>query len=317
MKLAFMYAGQGAQKARMGLDLYEQYPQFSKTIDVLQSCVDFDLKRVMFGEDDSDLNQTEMTQPSLAAYAAGVTAVLKAHGIQPDLVLGLSLGEYSALHAAGALTSEELVELTAFRGQEMAKAGAGIETNMCAILGLTSDVTEAVCREAEEECGSDDWVSVVNYNAIGQEVISGTKHAVALAMEKAKAAGAKRCMILKVSSAFHTHLMEDASKALKKRLKRQRLHELEVPVIFNVTGRELKEDETIPELLELQVKRPVKMRQSIEMMKASGVTHVIEIGPGHALSGFVKRTVSGIRTYAVEDAASMEEVLQQFGSGKE
>ncbi len=313
MKLAFMYAGQGSQKPGMGLDLYEKYPVFSKTIDDLSAVTSFDLKQVMFSREDALLNRTEITQPVLSAYAAGVTAVLRANNIQPDVVLGLSLGEYSALHAAGVFDETQLVSLTEFRGQAMASAGEGVETLMCAVLGLTPEKTEEACKKASEDSDPEEWVQVVNYNTVGQEVISGTKNAVKLAEVYAKELGAKRCMELKVSSAFHTFLMEDASKALEKKFKTMKFHKMETPVVFNTTGSFLQDEESIPELLVKQVKSPVKMRQSIEYLKEMGVTHVIEIGPGRALSGFVKRGVSGIETVSIEDANSMKAVLDQFG----
>ncbi len=310
MKTAFLFAGQGAQKPGMGLDLYESFPEFSKVIDQADAVLDFDLKQVMFGKNEELLNRTEMTQPALAAFAAAALNVLEAKGIRPDVALGLSLGEYSALHAAGVFSVEELIELTAFRGGEMAEAGNGIETGMCAVLGLTPEQTEAVCRDASAETG--EWVCVVNYNTVGQEVISGTMKALALAEEKAKAAGAKRCMRLKVSSAFHTHLMDPASDALDRRFRTAEFHPMMIPVIFNTTGTELQADETIPELLVRQVKSPVRMRQSIEYLKQIGVTHAIEIGPGHSLAGFIKRSGTGIQTCSIEDVDSMKEVIDAW-----
>ncbi len=316
MKLAFIYAGQGSQRARMGLDLYENYPEFSKVIDRAAAELDFDLKQAMFSADEEQLNRTEITQPALAAFAAGVTAVLKRHGILPEVALGLSLGEYSALHAAGVFDADELISLTAFRGRAMAKAGEGVSTLMCAVLGLSFEVTEAVCEKASKEAGAGEWVRVVNYNTVGQEVISGTKEAVKLAEEIAKEAGAKRCMELKVSSAFHTPLMEPAAKELKKRFKKQNLHPMQIPVIFNTTAKELQKNESIAELLVKQVKSPVKMSQSISYLKEMGVTHVIEIGAGHVLSGFIKRITKDMQVFSIEDVATMEEVLQAFREEK-
>ena len=311
MKTAILYAGQGAQRPGMGLDLYEGYPEFSKAIDEAAAVTDFDLKSAMFGSDAALLARTEITQPALAAFAAGVTAVLSRYGIQPDYVAGLSLGEYSALQAAGVFTLDQLIRLTSFRGRAMAEAGRGIDTLMCAVLGLSSEQTEAICKKAQEETGQ--MVQVVNYNTVGQEVISGTKEGVRRAEELAKDMGCKRCMELKVSSAFHTSFMEGAGQALHKKFRTMNFGKMQVPVVFNCTGRELEGEETIADLLVRQVQSPVKMRQTIEDLADHGVDIFIEVGPGHALSGFVKRAVKGAAACFIDSAADLKDVLDKYG----
>lgn len=312
MKLAILYAGQGAQRAGMGLDMYERFPEFSKRIDEVSDAAGFNLKEAMFGKDDALLMKTEVTQPALAAFATGVTAVLTRHGIVPDAVAGLSLGEYSALSAAGVFDPRTLIALTAFRGQAMARAGEGIDAIMCAVLGLPSETVEAIADEAEKETGA--LVRVVNYNTTGQDVISGLRPGVKRAEELARAAGCKRCIELKTSSAFHTPFMEPAAKALKEHFPEVHFGKMTTPVFFNATGLPLVEDETISDLLVRQVKSPVRMKQTIFHMKETmGIDAFIEVGPGHALSGFVKRAIDGAETAFINDAQDLEEVLKTYG----
>lgn len=311
MKIAFLYAGQGAQRAGMGLDLYETFPQFSKRIDDIAGEAGFDLKEAMFGQHEDMLKETHVTQPALAAFATGVTAVLSAHGIVPDCAAGLSLGEYSALSAAGVLDPRTLIRVTAFRGREMEKAGEGIDALMCAVLGLSSEKTEEITAKAEEETGC--MVRLVNYNTVGQDVIAGLRPAVRRAEELARDAGCRRCMELKVSSAFHTPFMEPASLALREYFKDISFNAMEIPVYFNATGTTMREHESLADLLVRQVKSPVHMKQIILNMKKDGVDTFIEIGPGHALSGFVKRAVDGVETCFIDGIEGMKEALDRYG----
>ena len=300
MKLAFLYAGQGSQKAGMGRDLYEKYPAFARVFDAAQ--LDFDLKRVCFDDPDGVIGKTQYTQPCMVAFAAGVTAVLRENGIAPEYAAGLSLGEYSALHCAGVFTAEQAIALTAFRGSAMAKAAEGIESAMTAVLMLGREELARCCEEAADA----GVVRICNYNCPGQLVIGGEKAAVDKAGELAKAAGARRLMPLRVSGPFHTPLMAPAGEALKARFENERFGELQVPVLFNCLGREMGEGDTIPALLVRQVQDSVYMEDTIRRLAALGVDTVIEIGPGRALSGFVAKTAPGIQCYAIEDCASLE-----------
>ncbi len=308
MKCAFMYAGQGSQRPGMGLDLYEQFPAFAGIIDRAEA-VHPGLKDLMFYDDGERLSRTENTQPALAAFAAGVTAVLYDAGIRPDFAAGLSLGEYSALCAAGVFDVETLIRVTAFRGGVMQKAGEGKDTCMSAILGLSSDQVRQICEEASAHGA----VSVANYNTPVQTVVAGYAAAVARAEAMAKAAGARRCIRLNVSSAFHTELMEPASRALHTYFETTDFGEMQFPVIFNTTARPLAraEGETIPGLLERQVKSSVQMADTIRYLIGAGVEKIIEIGPGAAISGFVRKTERGIRTVSIDTADDLKQVLEQ------
>ena len=303
MKLAFLYAGQGSQKAGMGKDLYEAYPAFAKAFDAAE--LDFDVKRVCFEDPDGLLGQTQYTQPCMVAFAAGVTAALFEAGIRPAYAAGLSLGEYSALQAAGVFTAKSAVELAAYRGKAMAKAAEGVESAMTAVLNLDREKLEACCEEATAL----GVVRICNYNCPGQLVIGGEKAAVERAGELAKAAGARRLMPLRVSGPFHTPLMQPAADALRERFETEAFGEMEIPVLFNCLGRE-KGGESIAEILERQVKSSVYMEDTIRELERLGVDTIVEIGPGRALTGFVRKTAPGIACYSVEDVPSLQATME-------
>ncbi|MDD3369852.1 MAG: ACP S-malonyltransferase [Lachnospiraceae bacterium] len=325
MKLAFLFAGQGSQKKGMGADLYQDFPAFQKTLDSLE--LDFDLKQTMFEDPGNVINQTRYTQPCMAAFAAGVTAVLREAGIKPAMTAGLSLGEYSALEAAGVFDAETLVDLVNFRGKEIKKAAEGIECRMSAVLGLDREKLEQVCAEVmtelqsgninalssvEKDTDKAELVTISNYNCPGQYVLGGSVRAVELAEAKAKEAGAKRCMPLKVSGPFHTAYMKPAGDALAAYFQKMTWNDMEMPVVFNLTGTILQAGETIPELLEKQVQCSVRMEDCIKTLEANGIDTIVEIGPGKALSGFVKRTAPDIRCMAIEDTAGLQAVLDEL-----
>ena len=307
MKLAILYAGQGSQHPGMGKDLYEAYPAFRAAFDAAE--LDFDLKRTCFEDPDGVLNQTEYTQPCMVAFAAGVTAVLRENGVQADYLAGLSLGEYSALEAAGVFTAKQAVELAAYRGKAMADAAKGIDCGMTAVLNLDRDALAKCCAEAADL----GVVQICNYNCPGQLVIGGEKAAVDKAAELAKAAGARRCLPLKVSGPFHTTFMAPAGDALAKRFASEAFGAMQTPVLFNCLGREKTDAESIPALLEKQVQSSVYMEDTLRRLGELGVTDILEVGPGKALSGFVKKTLGAdVRCTAVETAEELEAFLKSW-----
>ena len=282
MKLAFLYAGQGAQHVGMGRDLYETYPAFRAVLD--SAPVDFDLKQPCFDGPEDRLNDTRYTQPCMVAFAAGVTALLKEAGIVPDYTAGLSLGEYSALHCAGVL---------------------GAPSAMAAVLNLDRDALKQVCEEASDA----GVVECTNFNCPGQIVISGDAAAVDRAGELAKAAGAKRVLPLKVSGPFHTSLMAPAGDALREKFRSVPFREMEIPVLFNCLGDLKGERDAIPALLEQQVQSSVYLEDTIRRLAELGVDTVVEIGPGRTLSGFVRKTTKQIKCYPVETAEELEAAI--------
>ena len=303
MKIAFLYAGQGSQHVGMGQDLYEAYPAFRQVLD--NAPVDFDLKKLSFEGPEEQLGDTRYTQPCMVAFAAGVTALLREAGITPDYTAGLSLGEYSALHCAGVFDAQTAISLVAFRGQAMAQAVQGRACGMAAVLGLDRETLKKACEEASEL----GVVECTNFNCPGQIVISGDEAAVDRAGELAKAAGAKRVLPLKVSGPFHTSLMAPAGDALRERFQTVDFHEMEVPVLFNCLGDLKGENDTIPNLLERQVQSSVYLEDTIRRLKELGVDTVVEIGPGRALSGFVRKTAKEIKCYPVETAQELEAAI--------
>ena len=307
MKLGFLYAGQGSQHPGMGADLYERFPTFRAVLDSAAEQVDFDLKEVSFTDAKGILNETRYTQPCMVAFAAGITALLAERGIVPAAAAGLSLGEYSALHAAGVFDADTAVELVAFRGKAMEDAAAGRPSAMVAVLGLD----RAALQEACDEASARGCVVIANYNCPGQLVIGGDKAAVDKAAGLALAAGARRCLPLNVSGPFHTSLMHPAGDALREKCKAVRFAPMQFPVLFNCLGHEMEETDTIAALLEKQVQSGVRWEVTVRRLAELGVDTAIEIGPGRALTGFVKKTVgSAISCYPVETAAQLQQLLR-------
>ncbi len=300
MSLAFLYAGQGSQHPGMGADLYEAHPAFRAVLDT--AGVDFDLKTTMFTDPDGVLNLTEYTQPCMVAFAAGMTALLAERGIVPDYAAGLSLGEYSALQCAGVFTAPQAISLAAFRGKAMAAAAAGRPCGMTAVLGLDREKLQEACRQA----AGAGVVEIANYNCPGQLVIGGEQAAVDKAAALAKELGAKRCLPLKVSGPFHTSLLAPAGDALREKFKETAFGAMRIPVLFNCLGQEMGPEDTIPALLEKQVQTSVYMEDTIRRLAELGGDTIVEIGPGKALIGFVKKTAPAIKTYAVETCADLD-----------
>jgi len=275
-KTAFLFAGQGAQYLGMGRDLYDHYPIVKETID-------------------QELNQTRYTQPAILATSVAIYRLLKEKGYQPDMVAGLSLGEYSALVASGALDFEDAVALVAKRGAYMEEAAPAGSGKMVAVLNTPVEVIEEACQKASEL----GVVTPANYNTPAQIVIGGEVVAVDRAVELLQEAGAKRLIPLKVSGPFHTALLESASQKLAETLAQVSFSDFTCPLVGN----------TEAQLLTRQVKEPVRFYESIAVMQEAGVTNFIEIGPGKVLSGFVKKIDKTAKLANVEDQASLEALL--------
>lgn len=304
MKVGLLFAGQGAQHAGMGKDLYEALPRFRELFDSLADQVDFDLKTLCFEGPEEQLSRTAYTQPCMVAFAAALSKVLLEEGVEPVAAAGLSLGEYSALCASGVFTPAQAVKLAAFRGQAMTRAAQGLDCGMAAVLGLDREKLAAACAQAAQG----EVVEIANYNCPGQMSIAGTSAAVDRACALAKEAGARRCVPLKVSGPFHTSLMAPAGEELARRLAGEPLGEMKFPVYFNCLGAPMGAGDTVPALLEKQVQSSVYMEDTLRRMAEDGVEAFLEIGPGKVLSGFVKKTV-GLPVKSVETLEELNQAL--------
>lgn len=303
MKTAFLYAGQGSQNVGMGVDIYDEYGAYREVFD--QEWVDPSWRTLIKDGPMEELTRTGNTQPCMALFAAGVTAVLQEKGITPDISCGLSLGEYGALYSAGVWDTKTYVELLAFRGREMEKAAAGRECAMSAIIGLSSDTVEEVCNE----CSPEGFVTVANYNCTGQYVICGDEPVVARAESLLKERHKAKCMRLKVGGPFHTKYMEPAGEALRSRFAETKMKAPDIPVAMNVTG-QLLGDGDIASLLVKQVSNSVRFEDCIMRILEYGVDRVIEIGPGKALAGFCKKTAAklgaDVEIISIQKAADIQ-----------
>ena len=302
-KTAFLFAGQGAQKLGMARDLYDQYPIVKETYDQASRVLGYDL-RDLIDQDEEKLNQTRFTQPAILTTSVAIYRLLVEKGLQPDRVAGLSLGEYSALVAAGSLDFEDAVALIAKRGQFMETAAPAGTGKMVAVMNTDVALIEEVCEKASDK----GYVKPANYNTPAQIVIGGDVVAVDAAVDYLKEAGAKRLIPLNVSGPFHTALLQPASEKLALELETVDFQEFQIPLVGN-TEAKVMEKEQIKSLLARQVMEPVRFYESIDTMKELGLTKVIEIGPGKVLSGFLKKIDKNIEVLAVEDEASLQALL--------
>ena len=308
MKIGFLYAGQGSQSVGMGKDLYEAFPVFRETLDAADP--GFDVKEVSFEGPAETLNETKYTQPCMVAFAVGLTKVLAEEGIRPNMAAGLSLGEYSALYAAGVLEEKQVLDLVAFRGNAMQNAVKGGDCKMIAVLGLERDkVYEGTKRIGEQFPNL--VAEPANFNCPGQITVSGDAEAVDAAAEVMKELGAKKVLPVKVSGPFHTSLMKPAGDALAERFREEHFGKMQLPVIFNAIGREKNDEEMIPALLERQVQTSVLFEDTIRYMAEQGVELFVEIGPGKTLSKFVQKTVDipVVTVEKKEDIVKLKEML--------
>ena len=303
-KIVFMFPGQGAQKAGMGKDFYEQSETARAVIDKATELLDIDMKALCFEENDK-LDQTEYTQAALVTVCLAMEHVLRERGLKPDVTAGLSLGEYCAIASAGGMTTEDAITTVRKRGILMQNAVPGGKGSMAAVLGLTGEAIETAIENI-------DGVSIANYNCPGQIVITGWKESVEKASEVLKEAGAKRVLPLNVSGPFHSPMLEEAGQELGKVLENVELFPLEIPYVTNVTAQYVTDISETKELLAKQVASSVRWQQSIENMIADGADIFVEIGPGRTLAGFMRKINRDVKVYNVAAWEDVDKVVSEL-----
>ena len=301
-KVAYIFPGQGSQTVGMGRDLYEESPTARQVFDQADEILGFPLSKLCFSGSEEELRETVNAQPAiLTTSMAALAAMAEARGYEspetPRFVAGHSLGEYTALVAAGSLTFEDALRLVRERGRLMHEAGQVREGGMAAILGLDLALVEQLCQQTGAE--------IANINTDGQIVISGAKQALVEALDLSKAMGARRAVPLVVSGAFHSSLMAPAVPGLVRALGRAQFASPAIPVISNGTGEPLADQAAIHQELQAQICRCVQWSKSIQYMTDNGVQTFLEIGPGNVLTGLVKRIAKGAQTFNIGSMASV------------
>ncbi|MDR4495243.1 MAG: ACP S-malonyltransferase [Nitrospirales bacterium] len=307
-EIAFLFPGQGSQVVGMGKGVFDEVETVPALYREAQEVLGYDIGHLCFEGPVDRLNRTEFTQPALLVTSWAAFQLVQGEPWEPAAVAGHSLGEYTALVAAGGLSFRDAVGLVHKRGRYMAEAVAPGSGLVAAILGLSEAEVRAVCREAE----STGVVAPANLNSPGQTVIAGEKAAVEKALEIAKSRGAKRVMPLPVSVPVHTPLMQVAADRLKKDIESLSWSDLQVPLINNVEARAIQSAEDIQASLVRQLPAPVQWQDTIMMMSKMGIRHFIEIGPGKVLTGLVKRIAPDARTWNISDRESYELVRAQL-----
>lgn len=302
-KIAFIYPGQGAQVCGMGQDFYEQTEIGKQVFDLATEILGFSVPELCFTKNDR-LDITEYTQAAMVTTSIAMTKVLEEKGVKPDVAAGLSLGEYCALYAAGAMTEKDAIATVRQRGILMQKAVPVGQGAMAAILAMDAAAIEEVISEI-------DGVQIANYNCPGQIVISGKKEAVEIACEKLKEAGAKRAIMLNVSGPFHSRMLTGAGEKLGEVLEQVEIHQLSIPYVANVTAEYVTDAACVKPLLMKQVSSSVRWEQSVRAMLADGVDIFIEIGPGKTLAGFMKKIDRTVKVLNIEKLEDVDKVVEE------
>lgn len=308
-KIAFIYPGQGAQKAGMGKDFYENIPLARDIYDRASECLELDMRALCFEENDL-LDQTEYTQAAMVTTCLAMTAVLNEQGAEADVTAGLSLGEYCAIAEAGAMDLLDAIRLVRVRGQLMQHTVPTGEGAMAAVLGMDADQIDAVIEPIAN-------VTVANYNCPGQIVITGGTAGIEQASKTLKEAGAKRVVSLNVSGPFHSPMLRSAGEKLGKELSAVQLGELKIPYVTNVTAEYVTDSSEIRELLTRQVYSPVRWEQSIRKMIAQDVDTFVEIGPGRTLTGFLRKIDRNVTVYQVNTWEDSKQIMEELWQRKQ
>ncbi len=311
-KLAFLFPGQASQYPRMGSALHDQVAVARAVFEEADQALGFSISNICFEGTEDQLKLTPITQPAILTVSVAAFRALQERGVTPDYVAGHSLGEYSALVAAGGLDFTDAVRLVHKRGKYMQDAVPAGEGAMAAILGLAPALVAEICKKAADG----QVISAANLNSPEQTVISGRAEAVKRAVEVASQNGAKRAVMLPVSAPFHCELMAPAQVLLEKDLRATKFHNLRFPLITNVEAEAVTTGEEAREALIKQVCLPVHWEDSIRQMVELGVNTFIEVGPGRVLSGLLRQIDRSVRCFNVEDPASMESMLEKLAQAR-
>lgn len=304
-KVAFLFPGQGSQYPGMGRELAEAFPCARRIFEEADRELGFSLSKLCFEGPAEALQLTANTQPAILTVSVAAAGVLREKGLRADFVAGHSLGEYSALVAAGALKLADAVRLVRKRGEFMQEAVPAGQGAMAALLGLDPVAAGEICRQAAQG----QVVSLANLNSPSQVVIAGDRAAVERAVELAKARGAKRAIMLNVSAPFHCALMQPAEERLARDLDVLEIRDAQPPLANNVEARLVRAVPDLREGLKRQVTRPVRWEQSMRALRSEGVQIFVEVGPGKVLSGLMRQIDREATCLHVEDAASLNETL--------
>jgi len=302
-KIAFIFPGQGAQKAGMGKDFYENSKTAAEVIDRASELLGLDMKALCFEENDK-LDLTEYTQAAMVTTCLAMTRVAENKGLKADVTAGLSLGEYPAIAIAGGMNDMDAIRLVRKRGILMQNTVPAGEGAMCAVISMDAEKIEEVIEPIAD-------VSVANYNCPGQIVITGKTKAVEEAAGKLKEAGARRTIMLNVSGPFHSKMLVPAGE----KLENTRFHELKIPYVTNVSAEEVTDIRETPGLLTTQISSPVRWMQSMERMIADGVDTFVEIGPGRTLEGFLRKINRNVKVFHISQWEDVDKVCEELADG--
>jgi [acyl-carrier-protein] S-malonyltransferase len=311
-KVAFVFPGQASQYPGMGKELADRYPVARAVFEEADRTLGFSISKICFAATEDELKLTANTQPAILAVSVAAARVLAENGITPDFVAGHSLGEYSALVAAGSLNFSDAIQLVRKRGTYMQEAVPTGEGAMAAIMGLSPAVVQDACKRAAEG----EVCTPANVNSPDQTVISGHASAVKRAVEIASQQGAKRAVILPVSAPFHSPLMMPAQVKLENDLRTTKFSDLKVPVVTNVDADTIETGDQARDALIRQVTMPVRWEESMRMLLDEGVTTFIEVGPGRVLTGLMRQIERSVTTLNVEDQKSLQVAVDKIGAAK-